>query len=83
MASLTITIPDAQVQRLVRAIAEYRGVDISSMNAGQKAAFMKSDIITYWMERVQAAELPSVQSAAAATAAATRIADIQANVTPT
>ena len=83
MASITITIPDAQVPRLATAVAAYRGINISSMNLAQKTAMMKQDVVTYWIERVQAAELPAVQSTAAATAVATRIADIAANITPT
>ena len=83
MASITITIPDAQVPRLVAAVAAYRGIDTSSMNLAQKAAMMKSDVVTYWIERAQAFELPAVQSTAAATATATRIADTAANITPT
>ena len=83
MASITITIPDAQVPRLVKALAAYRGVDVSAMNLAQKGAFVKADVVTYWLERVQADELPAVQSSAAATAAATRMADIKANITPT
>ena len=82
MASITITIPDAQVPRLVTALAAYRGVDVSAMNLAQKGAFVKADVVTYWRERVQASELPAVQSAAAAAAVATRLADIDANLTP-
>ena len=81
MASTTLTIPDAQLPRVLKAFAAYRGVDLSSMNAAQKAAFFKNAMMTHVIETVQAYELPGVQAAAAEEAAATRKADIAANVT--
>lgn len=79
MAALTLTIPDAQVPRLVAAVAQQRGIDISAMTTPQKIAMMKADVITYWIGLVQASEIPAVE-AAAVTA---RIADIAAGVTVT
>ena len=83
MASLTLTVPDAQVSRIVTAVAAYRGVDVSSMTLAQKAAMLKADIRDYWIDLMRNAEVPAVASAAATTATATRVADIAANVTLT
>ena len=83
MAAITITIPDAQVTRLVNAIATYPGIDITGMTLAQKGAVLKQEMVTHWIERMQAAELPAVQSSAAATATATRVGDIAANLTVT
>lgn len=79
MAVLSITVPDGQLGRLVTAVAQQRGVDISGMNNAQKLAFMKTDVTNYWIGLMQASEVPAVQ----ATAGATRIADISANLTVT
>lgn len=79
MANLTLTIPDAQIPRLVQAVAQLRGRDISGMTTPQKIQMMKDDIIGYWKGIMQASELPGVQSAAAAA----RIADIDQNLTIT
>ncbi len=79
MAVLSITIPDAQVPRLVAAVAQQRGVDVSAMTTPQKIAMMKSDVVTYWIGLLQAAEIPAVVT----TAQAARIADIAANLTVT
>jgi len=79
MAALTLTIPDAQVPRLVAAVAQQRGINISAMTTPEKIAMMKADVITYWIGLVQASEIPAVQT----TAAATRIADINSNLTVT
>lgn len=79
MAVLSITIPDAQVTRLVTAVAQQRGIDISAMSTAQKIAMMKTDIVNYWLGLMQASEIPSVISSAQAT----RIADIAANLTVT
>ena len=81
MASLTLTVPDAQVPRIVAAVAAYRGVDVSSMNLAQKAAMLKLDIRDYWIDLMRNSEVPAVASAAASTATATKIADINSNVT--
>lgn len=83
MASTTLTIPDAQLSRVLTAFAAYRGVDLSTMNAAQKAAFFKSAMMSHIIETVQAYELPGVQAAAVASAVATRKADIDANITIT
>ncbi len=83
MATLSITVPDAQVPRLVADIAAYRGVDISSMNLAQKAAFMKQDIASYWLDIMNQQEVAAAGNAAALAAIATRKADIIANLTVT
>lgn len=79
MAVLSLTIPDAQVARLVAAVAQQRGINISAMTTAQKIAMMKADVVTYWKELMQASEVPGVQAAAGAT----RVADIDANLTVT
>ncbi len=79
MAVLTLTIPDAQVQRLVAAVAQQRGVDISALTTAQKIALVKTDVVTYWLGILQAAEMPGVVT----TAQAARLADIAANLTVT
>ena len=79
MASLTLTIPDAQLPRLVAAVAQQTGQDASNMTTPQKIAMVKSDITQFLIGRVQASEIPSVQSAATAI----RIADIASNITVT
>ena len=83
MAALTLTVPDAQVPRIVAAVASYRGVDVSSMTLAQKAAMLKADIRDYWIDLMRNAEVHAVASAAATTATATRVADIITNVTLT
>lgn len=80
MAALTLTIPDAQVARLVAAVAQQRGLDVSAMTAPQKILMMKQDIVAYWIQVIQASELPAVQAAASTTAVNARIADINANL---
>jgi len=79
MAVLSITIPDAQVTRLVAAVAQQRGVDVSAMTVPQKLALMKTDVVNYWLGLLQASEIPAVVT----TAQAARIADIAANLTVT
>jgi len=79
MAVLSLTIPDAQVQRLVAAVAQQRGLDISAMTTAQKIAMMKADVVVYWKGLMQASEVPAAQ----ATAAATTIANIDANLSIT
>lgn len=81
MASFTITIPDGQAPRLVQAVAKIRGVDITAMTTPQKIAFLKSDIRDYWIDLLRQVEVPLVASTAADAASATRIADINANLT--
>jgi len=83
MASFTINIPDGQAPRLVQAVAKIRGVDVSVMTTPQKIAFLKSDIRDYWIDLLRQVEVPAIASAAADTASATRIADINANLTLT
>lgn len=83
MATFSITIPDAQAPRLVQDVATVRGVDISGMNLAQKVAFLKSDLRDYWVGIMTQVEVPAVASAAQATATATRIADINSNLTVT
>lgn len=83
MASFTITVPDVQAPRIVADVAKVRGVDISSMNLAQKVAFLKSDIRSYWLDLMIQAEVASVAEAAATTARATRLADIDSNLTVT
>lgn len=80
MATFTITVPDAQAPRIVADVARVRGVDISQMNLAQKVAFLKADIRSYWMDLMIQAEVAGVAEAAAATARATRLADIDANL---
>ena len=79
MASLTLTIPDAQLPRLVLAIAQQTGQDSSTMTTPQKVAMVKADIVTLLIGRIQSAELPAAEQ----NAVQTRIADIVANVTIT
>lgn len=79
MANLTLTIPDAQLTRLVNAVGQQRGVDVSSMTNAQKIAMMKQDVTIYWINLMQASEIPAVVSAAESA----RIADIAANLTVT
>ena len=81
MASFTINIPDAQVQRLVQAVAKIRGVDISAMTVPQRVAFIKSDLRDYWIDLMRQVEVPAVAQAVADAASATRVADINANLT--
>jgi hypothetical protein len=81
VASFTVNIPDAQVARLVQAVAKIRGVDISAMTTAQRVAFIKSDLRDYWIDLMRQVEVPAVAQAAADTASATRIADINANLT--
>ncbi len=81
MASITITIPDAQAPRIVSDVARYRGVDISAMTLAQKVAFLKSDIRDYWIDIMRQVESPAVLSTANTTAQNTLNADIAANVT--
>lgn len=81
MAALSLTIPDAQLPRIVAAVAKIRGVDISGMTLGQKAAFLKSDLRDYWLDVMIQTEVPVVAEAAAANARTMRLADIAANVT--
>ena len=81
MASFTINIPDAQVQRLVQAVAKIRGVDISAMTVPQRVAFIKSDLRDYWIDLMRQVEVPAVAQAAADAASATRVANINANLT--
>jgi hypothetical protein len=81
MANFSITIPDAQVQRLVQAVAKIRGVDISAMTVAQRVAFIKSDLRDYWIDLMRQVEVPAVAQAAADAASATRVADINANLT--
>ena len=83
MATFSITIPDAQLSRIVSDVAQIRGVDISAMNATQKLAFMKLDLKSYWQDCMIQAEVAAVASAAATAASATRQADILANLTVT
>jgi hypothetical protein len=79
MAVLSLTIPDAQVPRLVAAVAQQRGKDISAMTTPQKIQMMKDDLIVYWKGLMQASEVPAAQ----ATAAATAITSIENNLTVT
>ena len=81
MASFTVNIPDAQVGRLVQAVAKIRGVDISAMTVVQKVAFVKADLRDYWIDLMRQVEVPAVAQAAADAASATRVADINANLT--
>lgn len=81
MASFTITVPDGQAARIVADVAKIRGVDVSAMNLAQKVAFLKSDIRSYWLDLMIQAEVAGVVDAAASTAKATRLADIDANLT--
>jgi hypothetical protein len=81
MASFTITIPDAQIARLVQAVGTVRGVTVSAMTAAQKLAFVKSDLRDYWIGLMTQVEVPPVAQAAADNATTTRIADINANLT--
>lgn len=83
MAILSITVPDAQVPRIVAAVAKIRGVDVSAMTVPQKAAFLKSDVRDYWVDVMIQAEVPAVAETAAAAARTARLADIAANVTVT
>jgi len=83
MASITITVPDAQAPRIVADIAAYRGVDISAMNLAQKVAFLKSDIASYWLDIMNQIEIGPAGSTAAATAVAAKKADIIANLSVT
>lgn len=77
MAALTLTIPDAQVPRLVQAVAQQRGIDISAMTTPQKIAMMKTDVVNYWLRLMNASEIPGVVDSAQAA----RAADITANLT--
>ena len=81
MANFSITIPDAQVGRLVQAVAKIRGVDISAMTVPQKVAFIKADLRDYWIDLMTQVEVPTVTATAAETARAARIAEINANLT--
>lgn len=83
MATFSVTVPDAQVARIVLDVAQIRGVDVSAMNAAQKLAFMKSDLQNYWQDCMNQAEVAAAGSAAAATAIAAKKADIIANLTVT
>ncbi len=81
MASITLTLPDAQALRLFTDLATVRGVDPATMPLlSQKVAFLKTDLVAYWNGIEQQAELPAVAAAAATTATNTRIADISANL---
>jgi len=80
MASLTLTIPDGQIARIVADVAQYRGVDISQMNTAQKVAFMKTDIRSYWLDIMIQTEVPGAGEAAAATARAAKLVDINNNL---
>lgn len=77
MASLTITIPDAQALRVLAAVAKKRGVNTSAMTLPQKVAFLKSDVRDYWIDTLIEQEVSAVTQAAADTARTTQIADIQ------
>jgi hypothetical protein len=79
MAVLSLTIPDAQVPRLVQAVAQQRGIDISAMTTPQKIAMMKTDLVNYWKGLMQASE----EGAAAAAAIAAKRVDIDSNLTIT
>lgn len=83
MATFSVTVPDGQVPRIVADVAKLRGVDISAMTLGQKAAFMKSDLMSYWKDCMIAAEVAAAGSAASGTAIANTLADINANLTVT
>ena len=77
MASLTVTIPDAQALRVLAAVAKKRGVNTAAMNLVQKVAFIKADVRDYWIDTLIEQEVPAVTQAAADTARTTQIADIQ------
>jgi hypothetical protein len=77
MASMTITIPDAQALRVLAAVAKKRGVNTAAMNLAQKVAFLKADVRDYWIDTLIEQEVPAVVQTAADTAKATQIADIQ------
>jgi hypothetical protein len=83
MATFSITIPDAQAPRLVADVATVRGVNISAMTLAQKVAFLKSDLRDYWVGIMTQVEVAAVAQAAADAATATRIADINNNLTVT
>jgi hypothetical protein len=65
----------------VQAVAKIRGVDISAMTVVQKVAFVKADLRDYWIDLMRQVEVPAVAQAAADAASATRVADINANLT--
>ena len=81
MASFQINIPDAQVGRLVQAVAKIRGVDISAMTVPQRIQFIKSDLRDYWIDLMAQVEVPAVTATAAETARVSKLAEINANLT--
>lgn len=69
MATLSITVPDAQAQRVFTAFAQLAGVDPTSITTGAaQLAFVKQKVCDWIISQVQQVEGPAAGKAAAATA---------------
>jgi len=67
MASMTITIPDGTLSRVLDGMANQFHYD--ALADGTKAAFAKQQVITFIINTVRNAEVQSAASVAGATAA--------------